>query len=114
MLNIMRPVLLLAVIISSLFASADDQKKAEKQVNKISAMAADLTGRRVVNQSMADQLKLKRSELVQERRENNLNYGTVFVVHELIASGAKISDVTAQLKSGKKLDVVANDLHADW
>jgi hypothetical protein len=110
----MRTALLVAIIISSLFVSADDQKKAEKQVNKISAMAADLTGRRVVNQSMAEQLKLKRSDLVLERRENNLNYGALFVVHQLTTNGAKLSDITGQLRSGKKLFEVANQLHADW
>jgi len=95
-------------------AVGDDQKKAEKQLNKISAMAADLTGRRAVNLSMADQLKVKRDDLVAERRANDLNYGSLFVVHELMASGTKLEDIAAQLKSGKKIYDVGNEFHADW
>jgi hypothetical protein len=113
--KLMRNALLMLTVLSlSLIAFADDQKKAEKQINKVSAMAADLTGRRAVNQGVADQFHVKSSELVTERRENNLNYGSLFVVHELMAGGTKLSDIAAQLKSGKKLYDVANEFHADW
>src|SRR4051794_7176918 len=115
MWNVMRSALVMWVVLSlSLMAIGDDQKKAEKQLNKISAMAADLTGRRAVNLSMADQLKVKRDDLVAERRANDLNYGSLFVVHELMASGTKLEDIAAQLKSGKKIYDVGNEFHADW
>jgi hypothetical protein len=105
-------VLLIAIL--PVLASADDQKKAEKQLDRISAMAADLTGRRVVNMSMAEHFKTQRSLLVRERRANNLNYGSLFVIQELVASGNKFSDIAEKLKSGRSLVDVANELHANW
>jgi hypothetical protein len=107
--------LLLALVATfSLSACADEQQKAQKQVNKITAMAADLTGRRAVNQSMADQLGVKRTDLVLERRDHNWNYGSLFVIHQLMGSGAKLDDIAERLKAGKSLNDVANEFHADW
>ncbi len=100
--------------LSALTGLADDQSKAEKQVNKISAMAADLTGRRIVNQSMSEQLKIKRSDLVAERRANNLNYGSLFTLHQLMLSGTSLDEITARLKNGKSVSEIANEFHADW
>jgi len=102
------------VTLSTLTAIADDQSKAEKQVNKISAMAADLTGRRIVNQSLSEQFKVKKTDLVAERAANNLNYGSLFIVHQLMLSGTSLDDITARLKSGKSISVIANEFHADW
>jgi len=42
----------------------DDQQKAEKQLHKITAMATDGTGRRVVSIALADALGAKRLDLV--------------------------------------------------
>jgi hypothetical protein len=106
---------LLAIVLSLSFTvRADDQQKAQKQVNKITAMAADLTGRRAVNQSMADQFGVKRADLVRERREHNWNYGSLFVIHQLMGSGAKLDDIAERLKAGKNLYDIANEFHADW
>lgn len=98
----------------SLVASADDQSKAEKQVNKVSAMAADLTGRRIVNQSLSEQFKVKKADLVAERLANNLNYGSLFVVHQLVVNGTSMAEITARLKSGKNVYEIGNEVHADW
>src|SRR4051794_34739775 len=96
--------LLLALVATfSLSVCADDQQKAQKQVNKITAMAADLTGRRAVNQSMADQLGVKRADLVLERRDHNWNYGSLFVIHQLVVRGAKLDEIAERLKAGKSL-----------
>jgi len=113
-MRLTRCVLLLVLLTLPLLASADDQKKAEKQTNKISAMAADLTGRRVVNFSMAQHFNVKRSDLVRERRENNLNYGDLFIVQSLVAGGAKLTDIADQLTARKPLTDIANQSHADW
>jgi hypothetical protein len=95
-------------------AFGDDQQKAEKQLNKITAMATDATGRRVVSATVADALAAKRPDLVQERRTMNLNYGDLYVAHVLVKGGAKMDDIAAQLKAGKKMSQIANDQHADW
>jgi hypothetical protein len=106
----------IAVLVLSLAIPAfgDDQQKAEKQLHRITAMATDATGRRVVSATVADTLEVKRPDLVTERRTMNLNYGDLFVAHILVKNGTKMDDIAAQLKAGKKFDQIANEQHADW
>ncbi len=92
----------------------DDQEKATKEIRKISSISVDVTMRSVVNRTMADALRVKRLDLVKERQEANLNYGDLFLVHHLIASGAKMEDIGAQLKAGKSIFDIANGNHANW
>jgi hypothetical protein len=101
-------------LILAIPAYGDDQQKAEKQLNKLTAMATDATGRRVVSATVAGALAAKRPDLVQERRSMNLNYGDLYVAHVLVKGGAKMDDIAAQLKAGKKMRQIANDQHADW
>jgi hypothetical protein len=95
-------------------ARADEQKNAEKQLHKVTAMASDATGRRVVSSTVADTLGVKRPDLVMERRTMNINYGDVYVAHQLMKQGMTADDLAAQLKSGKKMADIANDRHLDW
>jgi len=95
-------------------AFSDDQQKAEKQLHKITALATDATGRRVVSITVADTLGTKRPALVMERRALNLNYGDLFVAHALLKNGAKMEDIAAQLKAKKNIGQIANEQHADW
>jgi hypothetical protein len=95
-------------------AFGDDQQKAEKQLHKITAMATDATGRRVVSMTVADTLAAKRFDLVMERRTMNVNYGDLFVAHILVKNGAKMEDIAAQLKAKKSIAEIANEQHADW
>src|SRR6266480_4453184 len=67
--------LVILAMIVALPALADDQQKAEKQVNKVTAMSTDATGRRVVSMTASDLLNTKRPDVVQERHETGLNYG---------------------------------------
>jgi hypothetical protein len=93
---------------------ADDQQKAEKMLHRVSAMATDATGRRVVSMTVADTLGAKRPDLVVERRSMNLSYGDLFIVHSLVKSGAKMDDIAAQLKDKRSIDEIAAAQHADW
>jgi hypothetical protein len=95
-------------------AFGDDQQKADKQLHKITALATDATGRRVVSVTVADTLEAKRPDLVVERRAMNLNYGDLFVAHVLVKNGAQMDDIATQLKAGKKMGQVAAERHADW
>ena len=104
-------ILLLCLVLP---AAADDQQKLQKQINKMTAMANDPIGRRIVNMTMADALNLQRNELVLERRHMNLNYGSIFVVHALTSAGAKIDYISSQLKNGKTIFQLGNELNADW
>jgi len=108
---------LLALLLATALAHpawGDDQQKAEKQVHKVTAMATDATGRRVVSATVADTLSAKRPDLVMERRTMNINYGDLFIAHELVKKGMKMDDIAAQLKSGKKMADIANEQHLDW
>jgi len=95
-------------------AWGDEQQKAEKQLHKVTAMATDATGRRVVSATVADTLQVKRPDLVMERRTMNVNYGDIFIAHQLVKQGMKMDDIGAQLKSGKKMADIANAQHLDW
>lgn len=95
-------------------ALADDQQKAEKQLRKLTAMATDATGRRVVSMTIADALQAKRMDLVLERRAMNINYGEVYIAHSLVKLGAKMDDIAVQMKAGKTIGQIANDQKLDW
>ena len=103
--------LALAIAIPSF---GDDQQKAEKQLHKITAMATDGTGRRVVSITLADALGAKRLDLLMERRVMNLNYGDLLIAHALIKNGGKMEDIAAQLKTKTSLGEIAKERHADW
>jgi hypothetical protein len=102
------------VLTAALPAFSDDQQKTEKQVNQLTAMATDPTGRRMVSIAMSDLLRVPRPQLVRERRAMNLNYGSLFLAHELTAGGVKMLDIALQLQAGKNILQIANGQHADW
>jgi hypothetical protein len=95
-------------------AFGDDQQKAEKLLHKVTAMATDGTGRRVVSITVADMLGAKRLDLVNERRTMSMNYGDLFLAHSLVKNGAKMEDIAAQLKAKKTMADIATDQHVDW
>jgi len=105
--------LLLCVTISAV-ASGDDRQKAEKQVRKITAMATDKIGRRMVSMSIADTLKIPRPDLVEERCKIGLDYGSFFIAHELVAIGVKMTDIVSALSSGKTIWQIGDEQHANW
>jgi hypothetical protein len=107
----------LAVVLSlgiSLAAFGEDHQKAEKQARRIAAMTADETGRRMVSMSMADHFKVPRADLMEERRNTGMDYGSLFVVHELIANGASMLNIASALKSGKNIWQLGDEQHANW
>ena len=105
---------LLLFVTTSEVASGDDRQKAEKQVRKITAMATDKTGRRMVSMSIADSLKGSRPDMVEERLKIGLDYGSLFVAHELVAGGMKMADVMLGLSEGKTVWQIGDELHANW
>src|ERR1700739_1023859 len=114
----MRPrigfLLVLTATLSAVPAFSDDQQKAEKQIRKISAMATDVNARSIVSRSMSDMLKVERNQLQRERRAMNLNYGCLFIAHELTARGMKMLDVAMRLQAHQTIFQIANEQHADW
>ena len=95
-------------------ANADDQQKAERELKKVTAMACDVSARAIVSRTMADMLELKRDQLVRERRAMNLNYGLLFLAHELNAKGMAMLPIALQLQQHKTLLEIANDQRVDW
>jgi len=107
----------LALVLSlaiSLAAFTEDHQKAETQARRIAGMTADKTARRLVNMSMADHFKVLRAGLVEERRNTGMDYGSLFVAHELIANGASMADMASALKSGKNIWQLGDEQHANW
>lgn len=109
------PSLVLAfVVVSSLVVLADDQQKVDKEIRRINAMAWDSTARSVVNRSVSEMLKVPRAQLVNERLELGLNYGWLFVAHELALSGSNMKDIAASLKGGKSIMQISTENNANW
>lgn len=106
-------VTVLAVTVS-LPLTADDQQKTEKQTQKIAAMATDSNARRTVSMTIADVLGVTRSELLRERRRTGLNYGALFVAHQLMADGTTITYIDTQMKTGKTIWQIAIARGANW
>jgi len=106
--------LALIALIFAQYAAADDQQKCKKELNKITAMATDATGRSIVNQSMSDMLSLKRMDLVQERRETGLNYGSLLLAHELAKNNLDMKEVAVRLKGGKDIFQIAGEAGVNW
>jgi hypothetical protein len=102
------------LIASGILAFGSDQQKAEKRLRRISAMAVDSMARAIVNQTMADAVHAKRIELMRQRHAMNLNYGSLFIAHQLTAAGAQMLDIALQLQSGKDIVQIANERNADW
>ncbi|MFZ0318839.1 MAG: hypothetical protein WAL56_06915 [Candidatus Sulfotelmatobacter sp.] len=112
--RIVRYCAVLVVLIAAMPAFGDDKEKANKELVKVTAMATDPTAHAVVSRSITDMMGAKRSEMVQHRLDLNVSYGSMFVVEELLKSGAKIEDIAAQRKAGKTIMQIANDQHANW
>jgi hypothetical protein len=98
----------------SLNAVADDRAKAEKELRKVAALASDNTARRVVSRVESVMLNTPRADLIMQRRMMNLNYGTLFLVHYLTSSGAKVEEVAAKTSRGQSMYDLANAQHVDW
>jgi len=95
-------------------AGASDQEKAEKQIRFMTAMSRDDTARSIISRTFADVFKIQRSQLVVERKQLGLNYGGLFLVHELLLSGTQLNEVVAQLRARKSILDIANSSQADW
>jgi hypothetical protein len=109
-----RNVVVLLFLLIPLLAASDDQQKAHKILNKLTAMAIDPAGKRAVSLAMSQRLSVGRIELAQHRHAMNLNYGDLFLTYELTKTGITIDDIAAALKMGKTVWQAADEVHADW
>ena len=95
-------------------AFADDQDKAEKQIRMMTAMSRDDTARSIISRTFADVFKIQRQQLVAERKSVGLNYGGLFLAHELLQSGARMEQIANELHSRKSMLEITKASHADW
>jgi len=105
-------VLLLAP--SAVPALAADQDKAEKQIKMMTALSHDEIVRSIISRTFADVFKIQRAQLLAERRSLGLNYGSLFLAHELVLSGSSMRQISVQLRGNRTLLEVANSSSADW
>jgi hypothetical protein len=109
------PVLSAVLVLSAVPTFGSEQQKAEKQTSRITAMAsAAPTARLIVSQTMADMLGVPRPQLVRERRAMDLNYGSLFLAHQLVAAGAKMLDIAIQLQAGQRIVQIAQQQKVNW
>jgi hypothetical protein len=109
-----RNLVLLLFVLALFVHASDEQQKAHKVLNKLTAMAIDPSGKRAVSLAVSEYLSLSRAELAQRRHITNLNYGGLFVAYQLVKSGAKMDDIAARIKAGKTIWQIADEAHTDW
>ncbi len=79
-----------------------DGKKLDEQLKKISLLASDMDGRRVVNRVMAKELGVTRKQLVDERQSTQLVYGQIFAVHEIARqTNSSFAEIAKETMGGK-------------
>ncbi len=105
---------LLVLLVAVSAAGSDDQQKAQKILNKITAMATDATGRRAVSEAVSFTVSAPRQEIAMRRHAMDLNYGEIFLAYQLAKSGIDMDEISAQLKSGKNIWQIANEHQANW
>lgn len=106
----------LVAISPALWAGGNEKeaRRLDKEIKKISLVAVDLDGRRVVNRVMAQQLGVSREQLVEERKQTGLIYGRLFEAHEMARlEGLVFGQVARQMKQGHYLLEISEQHHAD-
>jgi len=93
---------------------AADQEKTEKQIRMMTAISRDDTARSIVSRIFSDVFKVPRPQLVAERKSLGLNYGSLFLMHELILSGSSIQQISTLLRAKKDVLEIANSTSVDW
>src|SRR5260370_11910097 len=94
-----RNLLFLLSFLVALLAASDEQQKAHKIVNKVTAMAIDPAGKRAVSLSMSQYLSAGRAELVQLRQAMNMNSAALFVPYALVHSDPTITSIAAKINA---------------
>ena len=61
-------------------------------------MAWDQTAREAVNKSVAGTYKLDRNELIQARRLLNVDYGSMFLLQEVSATGVSMDELGGEIE----------------
>jgi hypothetical protein len=74
-------------------------------------MSRDDTARSIVSRTFADAFKIDRAQLVAERKSLGLNYGGLFLAHQLTTPGTRIQEIAVQLRGRKSFRDIGG---ADW
>ncbi|MDP9161835.1 MAG: hypothetical protein M3O09_16615 [Acidobacteriota bacterium] len=104
----------LLFLMISLPVVADDSQKAQRLLNKITAMSTDPNGRRAVSLAVSQALSMSRVDLARLRHLMNINYGDLFLAYQLAKSGVNLDQIGVQMKSGATVLQIATEHHPDW
>jgi hypothetical protein len=102
------------LVAAALPALCNDQEKAEKQMRMMTALSHDEIVRSIISRTFIDVFKVSRAQLLAERRSLGLNYGSLFLAHELALTGSGMQQISAELRANKTAIEVANSSGADW
>ncbi len=110
-------VLVTAIIFAPAVLAAKEMqeaKKLDKELKKVSLVAAVPDGRRVVNRVMADEFGVSRQELVKERQKTGFAYGQLFGAHDISRqAGMKFDDIATEMRQGHSLRDISDQHHVD-
>jgi hypothetical protein len=72
---------------------ADDQKKAEEEMRKVTALTLDPAAPPLVSQTVTEFLKVPRADPVRERDAANVNYGSLFLIYRLATTATTVEGI---------------------
>ena len=91
-----------------------DGRKLDDQLKKISLVASNSEGRRVVNRVMAKELGVSRQQLVEERKSTQFVYGQIFAVHEIARqTSSSFAEIAKEMKGGKSPLAISMEKNVD-
>jgi hypothetical protein len=105
---------ILLLVTVAIPARADDEEKAAKQIRMMTALSRDETVRSIISRTFSDVFKMERPQLIAERKSLQLNYGALFLAHELVLSGSNMQRIAAQVHAHKTMLEIAQSSGADW
>jgi hypothetical protein len=95
-------------------AWASDREKAENQIRIMTAMSQDDTARAIMSRTFADAFKMERPQMIVQRKSLGLNYGGLFLAHELVLSGTGMEQIAEQRHSRRSILDIASASGVDW
>lgn len=105
-------ILLIAVLATPSFS--DDREKAAKQIRMMTALSRDDIVRSIISRAFSDAFKVPRAQLVAERRSLGLNYGALFLAHELALSGCNMQEISNEVRAHKTMIQISDACRANW
>lgn len=105
---------ILLIVASATPLLSDDREKATKQIRMMTALSRDDIVRSIISRTFSDAFKVPRAQLVTERKSLGMNYGALFLAHELALSGCNMQQISNEVRAHKTMLKISDACGANW